>query len=158
MSFNPEADANGIVVWDHAPDQELTLHCIAKGYMRSSENAIRPDGQLHTITLAPALVISGAVRDADSGELLPRFRVGIGCPQPAADGSEQPWWSSIDRFWPIFTGGTFRHSMEEPVVGGTINRGYIFRFEAEGHAPLVTRVYRPDEGEVRLEVKLRKAE
>jgi hypothetical protein len=48
--------------------------------------------------------------------------------------------------------------VEEPVVGGTINRGYVFRFEAEGHAPYVTRVYRPDEGEVRLDVKLQKAE
>ena len=158
VSYNTKADADGLVIWEHAPDQDLTFQSFATGYMRSFENVIRPDDQLHTITLAPALVISGAVRDADSGDLLPRFRLGIGCPQPTADGSEQPWWSSIDRFWPVFTGGTFRHSLEEPVVGGTVNRGYIFRFEAEGHAPYVTRVYRPNEGEVRLEVTLRKAE
>jgi RNA polymerase sigma factor (sigma-70 family) len=158
VSFNPKTDADGLVIWEHAPEQDLTFQSFATGYMRSFENVIRPDDQLHTITLTPALVISGEVRDADSGDLLPRFRLGIGCPQPTATGSKQPWWSSIDRFWPIFTGGTFRHSLEELVIGGTVNRGYIFRFEAEGHAPHVTRVYRPDEGEVRLEVKLRKAE
>ena len=43
-------------------------------------------------------------------------------------------------------------------MGGTVNRGYVFRFEAEGYAPFVTRAYRPDEGEVTLEIKLHKAE
>jgi hypothetical protein len=47
--------------------------------------------------------------------------------------------------------------LEEPVIGNTTHPGYIFRFEAEGHAPYVTRFYRPDEGEVRLEVRLRNA-
>jgi RNA polymerase sigma factor (sigma-70 family) len=158
VSFKAKASADGIVMWEHAPEQDLTFQCYATGYMRSYENVLRPDDQEHTISLSAALVISGNVRDADSGELLPRFRLGIGCPQRAADGSEQPWWSSIDRFWPTFTGGTFRHSLEEPVVVGSASRGYIFRFEAEGHAPYVTRVYRPDEGEVRLEVKLRRVE
>ncbi|MCX6924487.1 MAG: hypothetical protein NT154_14915 [Verrucomicrobia bacterium] len=158
VSFKSRTDAAGLVVWEHAPEQDLTFDCNASGYMRSSENVLRPDDQEHTVTLFPALVVSGTVRDADSGELLPRFRLGIGCLQPTADGSEEPWWSNLDRFSPVFTGGTFRHSLEEPVIAGTTHPGYIFRFEAEGHAPYVTRFYRPEEGDVRLEVRLRKVE
>jgi hypothetical protein len=44
------------------------------------------------------------------------------------------------------------------VIGGSVNRGYIFRFEADGHKPVVTRTYKPDEGEVRLNVDLQPAQ
>jgi hypothetical protein len=43
------------------------------------------------------------------------------------------------------------------VIGGSTNRGYVFRFEAEGHKPFVTRAYQADEGEVRLDVLLQPA-
>jgi len=75
-------------------------------------------------------------------------------PEQTADGAVQPRWSDIDGFWLSFTGGEFRHALEE-TVSGDASRGYVFRFEAEGHAPFVTRVYQADEGEVRLEVQLR---
>jgi hypothetical protein len=84
--------------------------------------------------------------------------MGIGWPEQGPDGAQRPRWSTIDRFWPNFTGGEFHHSLEEGVIGGAANRGYIFRFEAQGYAPFVTRVYRADEGEVALDIKLHQAE
>ena len=158
VEFNPKSDSDGLVVWEHAPDQEMEFDCSASGHMRVSNLVLRPEEAEQTITLPMALVIRGTVRDADSMELLPRFRLGIGWPNTGPDGAMQPQWFGIDRFWPIFTGGKFEHSLEEPVVSGTTNRGYVFRFEAEGYAPQVTRAYQPDEGEVWMDIKLQKAQ
>ena len=63
----------------------------------------------------------------------------------------------MERFWPTFAGGAFQQTLYEPAIGGTTNRGYLFRFGAEGYAPQVTRLYQPDEGAVQLDMQLRKA-
>jgi RNA polymerase sigma factor (sigma-70 family) len=158
VEFNGKSDSDGQIVWEHAPDQDMEFDCSAVGHLRVDNFVLRPDDQEHVVTLPQALVIRGTVRDAGSDELLPRFRLGIGWPEVGTDGTVQPQWFGIDRFWPSFTGGKFEHSLEEPVVGGTTNHGYIFRFEAEGHAPYVTRVYQPDEGEVSMDIKLQTGE
>jgi RNA polymerase sigma factor (sigma-70 family) len=158
FEFLQNSDPDGHVVWEHAPDQDLVFDCSASGYMCVHDLVLHPDEQEHEITLPPALVISGTVRDADTGEMVPRFKLGIGWPEQDRDGSPAIRWSTIDRFWPSFTGGEFRHSLEEPVIGGTANPGYVFRFEAAGYAPFVTRVYGADEGEVTLDIKLHRAE
>ncbi|HXP61015.1 MAG TPA: sigma-70 family RNA polymerase sigma factor [Dongiaceae bacterium] len=158
VEFLQDSDAEGRVVWEHAPDQDLEFDCHASGYMRVADLVLHPDEQEHEITLPPSLVISGTVRDVDTGEMVPRFKLGVGWPEEARDGSPGTRWSTIDRFWPNFTGGEFRHSLEEPVIGGTTNRGYVFRFEAAGYAPFITRVYRADEGEVTLDIKLHRAD
>ena len=42
-------------------------------------------------------------------------------------------------------------------MGGTENRGYILKFMADGYASFVSRVFGPDEGDVELNVTLRRA-
>jgi RNA polymerase sigma factor (sigma-70 family) len=158
VEFLQDSDPDGRIVWGHAPDQDLEFDCSAPGHMRVSDLLLHPDDQEHEITLPPALVISGTVRDADTGAMVPRFKLGIGWPEQDPDGSPTIRWSTIDRFWPSFTRGEFRHSLEEPVIGGTTNRGYVFRFEAAGYAPFVTRAYGADEGEVTLDIRLHRAE
>jgi len=158
VEFHRDTDAEGRVIWANAPDQELEFVVTASGYLRVDGLRLRPDDQEHVVTLPQALVIIGTVRDSVTGDLIPRFRLGIGWPEKATDGSVQPHWSDIDRFWLNFTGGEFRHSLGEAVIGGKTNPGYVFRFQAEGHAPFVTRVYQADEGEVSLDVQLRPVE
>lgn len=156
--FNPKTDEEGRVYWDSAPDQELSFDVHGKGYMRVSGFKVRPDGEEHIVTLPPALVISGTVRDEDTGDLIPKFRIISGAPRHGPlSGSLRPQWSSIDRFWLTFEGGQFRHSFEEPIIGGMVNPGYILKFEAEGYAPLVSRAISADEGEVSMGVALRVA-
>jgi RNA polymerase sigma factor (sigma-70 family) len=150
-------DAEGRIVWSNAPDQELAFDALAPGYLRHSF-AVQPSEEEQLLTLQRALTISGTVRDADTGELIPRFRLGIGWPRPTPGGSFEPQWSTIDRFWVSFRGGEFRHTLQESVSGGESNPAYVFRFEAEGHAPFVTRAFAAEEGEVQLEVSLRPVE
>ena len=68
IDFNREADNDGRLEWDSAPDQDLKFGVSASGYMQSDDITVRPDGAEHLITLTPALTISGTVRDATSGQ------------------------------------------------------------------------------------------
>ena len=155
IEFSRNSDSDGRIVWEHAPDRDLEFDCSAEGFMRASLVAIHPDGQEHTITLSPALTISGSVRDAGSGEPIPRFQMYIGLPERQPDGSVGPSWGT--GMSQTFGAGKFQQVLQAPVVTGRTNRGYILRFQAEGYEPFVTRVFRADEGQVQLDVKLSKA-
>jgi hypothetical protein len=144
--------------WTNTPDQDLEFGVSAPGHVYLHGVRIRPGVEEHVVRLSPALVISGTVRDSITRELIPAFRIGIGWPEQGPDGTPQPRWSDIDRFWLKFSNGEFHHTLEEMVIGGSVNRGYVFRFEAEGHKSFVTRVYQPDEGEVRFDVVLEPAQ
>lgn len=153
------SDVEGRVVWNEAPDTSLEFDVYAKGFMRVNGYKVRPDGKEHVVTLPPALTISGKVTDADTHEPIGKFRIITGWPrQDLAQAGSSPSWSPLDRFWLNFTGGEFRHTFEEAVIGGIENPGYIFKFEAEGYSPQITRVVAPDEGEVRIDVSLRRSE
>jgi RNA polymerase sigma factor (sigma-70 family) len=151
-SFNPKTEADGRAVWTNAPNREMLFDFQAAGFMRLDEVKLRPDGQEHVITLPPALTVHGSVRD-ENGSPVPRFRIISGWPSGPAEGDVM--WSTLDRFWLSFAGGEYRHTFEEPVVGGTANRGYVLKFEAENYAPFVSRVIGAEEGEARVDVTLR---
>jgi RNA polymerase sigma factor (sigma-70 family) len=156
--FHRQTDMDGRVEWHEAPDRELNFHISAPGYMREDGFRVIPDGVEHEIVLESALTISGTVTDERSGELIPRFRIITGLPEPDIGGSRRMMWSSIDRFWLNFEGGRFHHVFEEPAVSGTREPPrFIFKIEAEGYAPVVTRVVQAHEGEARFDVRMRSA-
>ncbi len=155
VEFTATSDANGVIIWENAPDDELEFGFYATGYGEKRGVVVRRESEEERIVLKREFVIAGTVRDADSGELLPRFRLRVGYPaQPG--GQIEPRWIDIDRFAPLFTGGKFRHSLTE---GGDLGAGkYIFQFEAEGHKPQVSRVYQVDAGEVQVDIRLDRAD
>jgi uncharacterized GH25 family protein len=156
--FRAWTDAEGRAVWSNAPDTELTFLVTAPGYMRVDDVTVRPDDQEHLITLPPSLVVTGTVRDAASGQPIPRFHIACGWPDSLhPDDPTLAHWTSIDRFRLTFAGGEFHHSFEEPMVMDATNLGYILKFDADGYAPFTSRVIHPDEGEVALDVQLRAA-
>jgi RNA polymerase sigma factor (sigma-70 family) len=153
-----QSDADGRVVWEEAPDAELKFAIAASGHFRVDDFKVRPDGQEHTVTLATALTIFGTVRDRKTGGAVPKFRIVCGWPVAnPTTGTTNATWSSLERFWLTFGGADFRHTFEEGVIGGTKNPGYVFRFEAEGYSPFITRTVAADEGDVRLDIALRPA-
>jgi RNA polymerase sigma factor (sigma-70 family) len=155
IDFNRQTDANGRLEWDNAPDQKLVFDVTAAGYMRSGDVELQPDGTEHVITLQPALTISGTVRDAATSQPVPRFRIITGWPYwNPMDHATNVQWSKLDRFWLSFDGGTFQHTYEEPAVGGSTNPAFIFKFEADGYAPYVTRSILATEHKVQFDVAL----
>ncbi|MBX3747577.1 MAG: sigma-70 family RNA polymerase sigma factor [Verrucomicrobiae bacterium] len=153
VQFNPLTDALGGVVWWDAPDREMQFDFHKRGHMRVSSVPLRPAEEEHVVVLPPALVVSGTVTDATSGQPVPGFRMTVGWP----DTSGSPRWSTLDRFLLDFEGGTFRHAMEEAAIGGMANPGYLFKFEADDYAPFVSRHVAHDEGDVSLEIRLEPA-
>lgn len=158
VDFHRKTDNDGRVGWDSAPDQDLKFQVSASGYRRSHAVTVRPDGEEHLVTLTPALTISGTVTDATSGRPVPRFRIITGWPNwNPADNSTSIQWSTFDRFWLSFEGGKFHHGYEEPAIGATADPAFVFKFEADGYAPFISRVVKAAEVEVRFDVALRPA-
>lgn len=159
--FRPQTDRDGRVVWESAPDAELEFDFEAAGYFRLNGVRVTADGEEHLVTLQRGVSISGTVRDETSGQAIPQFRILSGWPDPVFDPlagvvKTNGHWSTSDSHQLHFGGGKFKHTFVEPVAG-TENRGYIFQFEAEGHAPFISRTILPEEGEARFEVLLRAA-
>lgn len=123
---------------------------------------LRPSDEEHVVVLQPALTISGTVSDAKTGMPVPKFQIVCGWPE-TIDNEQRvrlipsDRFNLIDRFRRTFFGGTFRYTMEEPLIIGIPNPGYVFKFEADGYAPFLTRVFTPDEGEVEFAVALEPA-
>lgn len=156
--FQSRTDAEGRLTWTDAPATEMSFSVMAHGFMHVNADNIQADGKEHVIKLPPALVISGTVRDAATGKPLPHFRIGTGWPAATPEDATAVHWSPLDRHWMSFAGGKFRHSYEESIVSGIENPGYVLKFEVEGYTPFVSRVIRPDEGEVTLDVALKQAQ
>ncbi len=164
---NLVTDSDGRAVWDEAPDAQLTINFSARGWRPVRGYSVHPDGQEYTVKMLPGLTISGIVRDAVTDKLIPEFRIIAGWPEPALDvtsgnlaRSATPAWSSDERFWLTFGGGSFRHTFEESPIGvidPEDDPGFVFRFEADGYAPFISRAVATGEGEARLEVALRPA-
>jgi hypothetical protein len=153
--YSPKTDRDGRVFWDQAPDRELAFDIEAAGYMRIFGWKVKPDGQEHKVTLGNALKIQGTVVDAQTQAPIPRFKIITGWPESLAN--PVPRWSSIDRFWLTFNDGKFEHTFGEPPIVGTPEPAFMFKFEAEGYAPFISRVIKVDEGTVTLDVALTQA-
>lgn len=159
VEFNRKTDAAGRVEWQGAPAGELQYDVAARGFMRKDNITIAADGEEHVVQMEPALTITGTVRAQDTRELLPQFRIVTGWPNVEINGEVVSLqWSTLDRFWLSFEGGEFRHVFEEPAIHGPEDTLFVFKIEAEGYTPHVTRIVRADEGEVHFDIELEPAE
>ena len=75
---------------------------------------------------------------------MPKFRIITGWPSTQFINGAMTniaQWSTLERFWLSFVGGEYHHSFEESVINGVADPGYIFKFEADGYAPVVSRFH-----------------
>jgi RNA polymerase sigma factor (sigma-70 family) len=143
-------DTNGVATFSKLPEYDLWVGVSAKGFIREAGVKARAGGADVVVTLMSNLVVSGTVRDSDSGKPIPKFLIRTGQPE---DPPREPYFTDIERFNLNFAGGEFRHVYDEAAAMGT-NRGYVLRFEAEGYAPYVSRLIAPDEGSAQFQVML----
>jgi RNA polymerase sigma factor (sigma-70 family) len=149
-------DAEGRLQWDGAAAEDVPLVVRADGYIWTKNVTAKADGQEHLITLSPSLTISGTVRDAVTGQPVPHFRIIPGWPRlaPLTHTTNFQWQSIGPTGWTSSAEGKFRQTVGEAVSQDT---ELVFKFDAEGYAPFVTRVVRSDEGEAQFDVALRPA-
>ena len=157
--FSATGGADGVIVWKDAPEGSLLFNGTAKGFMRRDDIEVGTDASEVKVVLGRAFTIHGTVVDDETGQAMPKFRMTAGWTERGEQGSTaMPMWSSLDRHSLAFTGGKYRHEFEEALVGGIENPGYILKFTAEGYATAVSRLYKPDEGEVLLDVRMKRDE
>jgi RNA polymerase sigma factor (sigma-70 family) len=155
LVFSKSTDRQGRIVYPNAPDNEMRFTARATGFHDVRDIIIRPDDQEHRITLENALIVHGEVRDADTRQLIPKFRIAQGWPDwNPANNTTNAQWSTIDRFWLSFSSGVYSNTFEESVIGATKNPGYFLKFMAEGYQPFVSRLIAANEGDVELNVSL----
>ena len=153
------SDSEGRVVWDNAPAGTHAFDISVPGFMVKNGVRVPADGQKHDIVLKPALMLQGTVTDADSGEPIPSFRLVLGWPSlDRSSGKTHIEVSGIDRFSPTFSGGRFRHALEELIMQGMADPKLMIRFEADGYQPFISRTIRYDEGVVTLDISLERTE
>ncbi|HXF09153.1 MAG TPA: hypothetical protein VN625_00100, partial [Desulfuromonadaceae bacterium] len=89
---------------------------------------------------------------------IPHFRVVSGTPRvnPVARMTNIQW-ATVDRAWLDFGSGIYSNQFNEGPDGGTADRRILLKFMADDYAPVVSRLIAPDEGEVKLDVVLRRA-
>jgi len=160
-NFDGKTDNSGRLVWNSAPDGELKFYVHKPGYMSLRDLKLEANNEEHAVALPPALIVSGTVTD-ENGRPIPRFKIICGFPNKYIDRGtrEENWspsWSTFERDWLSFVGGNYKHSFEDAMLMGTKNPGYILKFEADGYATIASRLIEPDEGEVQINVVLRRA-
>jgi RNA polymerase sigma factor (sigma-70 family) len=158
FQFRSTTDKEGRVTVTNAPNAPLRFAAYATGFYRSAAINVQPDGEEQVMVLTQALEVHGLVHDSVTGRRIPKFRVELGWPeaQPFASGPRVHW-SPFPRHWLDFTGGSYAKTLEEPMVRGMANPGYVLKFIADGYAPYVSRAIGPDEGKVELDVTLQRA-
>jgi RNA polymerase sigma factor (sigma-70 family) len=164
VRFRQQVDTAGRLEWSNAPDRDLNFIVSADGYMINRGVNVQPDGTEHVVTLQAGLTVSGTVTDAATGRPIPKFRVIAGWPEHGyfngptlTEDAARPHWSTFKRDWHLFGNGKFHFVYDSPMVIGEPNPDYIFRFEADGYAPFVTRIVKATEGSAHFDVELASA-
>jgi RNA polymerase sigma factor (sigma-70 family) len=158
-SFHRQTDGDGRLVWQDAPEGELQFLIYKESFMTLRGLKIPANDVEHVITLSSGLVVSGTVKN-NEGELIPRFRIICGYPQKSRANPLLEWtpsWSGFNRDWFNFSGGSYQHTFQDSMSSGGTNPGYLLKFEAEGYAPLASRIIAADEEKVELNIVLKKA-
>ncbi len=147
-------DAEGQVVWAGAPEGELTFDVRADGYLWGTDIKMKADGREHLVTLSPGLTISGSVHDLATGKPISHFRIIPGWPQ-LLFGETNVQWQSTGRIpWFDSKDGTFKQAVHEAVDANT---SLVFKFLADGYAPIVSREVQTSEGEAHFDIGMKVA-
>ena len=157
-TWNAQTDAAGRFTWTSAPSDAMLVHIFKDGYMRKEPVSLTASDQEHVVTLDPGLVISGSVTDAVTGKPVPRFHVIQGVDQLQERQGILSWFlgkKQTIRWWRMvaveYTGGRYsrKFDMER-------EESYV-RVEAPGYEPAESRAFRPDEGAMIQDFRLKPA-
>jgi RNA polymerase sigma factor (sigma-70 family) len=151
--FCGTSEDSGLAVWTNAPDFELNFFISAVGYMLSSDQRLRPREKEYVVTLDPALRIVGRAFDASTGKAIPTIMMTIGSPRGSLSQSNY-FWPNLRSHNLTFEDGAFDTTLSEPVIHGSSQNRFVFRFQSDGYKPFISRVIDPSERLVQFEVRL----
>ncbi|HZN66201.1 MAG TPA: carboxypeptidase regulatory-like domain-containing protein [Tepidisphaeraceae bacterium] len=150
LNHRLETDAEGRFTWDGAPADAVQCDIFKMGYADLRQHALTASDKEVTVTLRKPLKVRGTVVDAETGKPLEKFSVIQGL--SFSDSQPVHWQRREGQEKPTGKDGKFEYEQSYPYPG------YAVRVEADGYLPAESRVFRMDEGEVALELKLRKGQ
>jgi len=141
------ADKDGRFEWKDPPQD--TVYCdvdgTSAGYLRKQNVPLMASDQPLTVTVQPALHVTGTVEDAQTNKPIEAFNVihgiSFGPNQPIA-------WERNPQNTTVGHAGIFDFHLTWSYPG------YVLRIEAPGYQPAESRVFTMDEGTVSLDFKL----
>jgi len=141
-----DTNAQGLWVWDWAPDDAVVCDILKRGYMSLRNQSLTARDEEYVLTLHRPLEISGRVVDAESKEPIKAFRIVPGLAW-GREGDSPSWMR-----YRIKNGrdGTYSHQFSEPYPQ------YFVRIEAEGYLPVASRSFSADEGKATFDLELKK--
>ncbi|MBN9691847.1 MAG: sigma-70 family RNA polymerase sigma factor [Verrucomicrobia bacterium] len=158
-AFRGITDEAGRGQWSDAPAGSTLLDFLADGHERRFAVRLKSDGSEQEVILQPAvdLVVHGAVKDANTGRLIPSFQLAAGQLLTMNPMREPPLlFTEQEGDWARFEGGYFRHRLTGSIAG-IAHPQVVIRLEADGFQPWYSRPLQINEGEVRLDANLKPA-
>ncbi len=157
-TWNAQTDAEGRFTWTRAPSDDVVFGIWKDGYLRKESVSLTASDQEHVLTLDPGLVVSGSVTDAVTGKPVPRFHVIPGVERLQEKQGILSWfvgkkqtiqWRRMGAV--EYTGGRYSMKFDMP------EKETYVRVEAPGYEPAESRGFRPDEGAMTQDFRLKPA-
>lgn len=145
LVWGTRTDEDGRFGWIGAPADEFICSISHEGYMALNNCKLIASEQEMVFTLYPSLIVKGTVVDAETGKPIDKIRVIQGI--QFEEDSHLAWQNHDVK---TFADGRYEMSFTSP------ESGHAFRMEADGYLPIVSPIYRNDQGEVAFDVKMKK--
>ena len=138
-------DENGCYEWNWAPEDEIQYTISKPGWTAIRDYPMSPRDEEYEITMYPPLTISGKVVNAETKEPVTSFTVITGI---IFENSTDVYWEIRNTTqWNDGT-GTFKCTFDEA------RGGHQLRVTADGYAPVESRKFTNEEGNVTFDVEL----
>jgi RNA polymerase sigma factor (sigma-70 family) len=145
VEWKTTTDAQGRFVWREAPADELQLTVFVRGMGRVMGFKVTPGGEPAKIVVYPPVAVSGSVIDAETRQPIPQFTIKHGI---RWTGQDDVTWQSMDTR--TLTGGRYDATLDNISNGGRL------MVEAEGYAPMTSRMIESSEGKITIDFELKK--
>ena len=143
ISLRTNADANGEFVWKDAPPEPVEFDVLKTGYVANRNVPLSPADDPQVVTLYPKLVITGSVKESESGDPVDSFQIIRG--SKFKNNSTISWSNDA----PVeFTNGRYEFAFDEP------RKEYYLKVIGRGYEAKISRAFTSDEGVVKYDFTL----
>ena len=148
IDWDTHADAQGLAVWNEAPD-DTVYYCISHdGYIQLVQAPLTATGAEQTVTLFPIIRISGSVLDDQTGRPVEHYRVINGW---TSYRNAPLWERDNEQTPPEHSGGRFE------LTEDLERDGYAIRIEADGYLPAESKILHGQDGDQTFTFRLKAA-
>jgi len=140
--FSAATDADGRFEWNGAPDEPMPFNFKKSGYAQLQSKELQPEVE-NVVVLREPRQVQGVVLDADSGQPITKFRVGVG--RMFGQGELNVNDPGMQNF--ADANGQFTLSVEQEQQDGIL-------VTADDHAKAVKTLAEPQSGVIKMEFRL----